>query len=54
VNQVVRDTYFVPADALIRAECIELGIRPFPEGNWLSPAAGSNAGPLFLIKKPNP
>jgi hypothetical protein len=54
VNRVVRDTYLVPADALRRAAGIELGLRPFPEGEWLLPATRPSAGPLFLIEKPNP
>lgn len=54
VNRIVRDTYLVPADALSRAAGIELGLRPFPEGEWLLPVTRMSAGPLFLIEKPNP
>ena len=53
-NRVVRDTYFVPGDVLGRATGIELGLRPFPQGDWLSPATRPGAEPLFLIEKPNP
>jgi 4-amino-4-deoxy-L-arabinose transferase-like glycosyltransferase len=54
VNRIVRDTYLVPEDALSRAAGIELGLRPFPEGEWLLPATRLSAGPLFRIEKPNP
>jgi hypothetical protein len=53
-NQVVRDTYFVPVGVLGRAIGVELGVRLFPEGDWLFPATGSGAEPMFLIEKPNP
>jgi hypothetical protein len=53
---VVRDMVLVPAEALGRATRVELGLRPFPqgEGAWLLPATRLDAGPLFLIEKPNP
>jgi len=55
-NRVVRDMVLVPAEALGRATRVELGLRPFPqgEGAWLLPATRLDAGPLFLIEKPNP
>jgi hypothetical protein len=53
-NRVVGDTYLVPADALDRADGIELGVRPFPEGNWLAPETRPGAGALFRIEKPSP
>jgi hypothetical protein len=54
VNRVVRDTYSVPKDAFERATAVELGLRSFPEGDWLLPATRPDADPLFLIEKPNP
>ena len=53
-NRVMRDAYLVPVDALGRATRVELGLRTFPEGAWLLPATKLDAGPLFLIEKPNP
>jgi len=53
-HRVVRDVYRIPADALNRAERVELGLRPFPEGDWLLPTSTPDAEPLLLIAKPNP
>jgi hypothetical protein len=53
-GRVVRDAYFVPVDALNRATGIELGIRPFPEGDWLPPVTRPGAGQLLMIEKSNP
>jgi hypothetical protein len=49
---VVGDTYLIPADALDRAAVVEVGLRPFPEGDWLPPETGTGAGPLLRIEKP--
>jgi hypothetical protein len=53
-NRVIRDTYLVPADALDRAADIEVGIRPFPEGEWLPPGTKGNGSTMLRIEKPNP
>jgi hypothetical protein len=53
-NREVNDTYLVPADALAQAAGIEVGVRPFPEGDWLLPGTKPGAGPLLRIEKPNP
>ena len=53
-NRVVRDEYLVPAEALSQAVGVELGLRPFPEGEWLIPATRQGAEPLFLIEKAKP
>jgi hypothetical protein len=52
-DRVVGDTYLVPADALDRAAVVEVGLRPFPEGDWLKPETGPVAGPLLRIEKPS-
>jgi hypothetical protein len=53
-GRVVGDTYLVPAAALSGAAAVELGLRPFPEGDWLPPEPEPGAGPLLRIEKPNP
>ena len=53
-GRVVGDTYLVPTAALSRAAVVELGLRPFPEGDWLPPETEPGADPLLRIEKPNP
>jgi hypothetical protein len=53
-NRLVRDTYFVPVNALSQTTGVELGLRPFPEGDWLLLATEPDGEPLLLIEKPNP
>jgi hypothetical protein len=53
-DRVVRDVYRIPAGALSQAGRIELGLRPFPDGDWLLPAPGSDAQPLFRMPGPTP
>jgi hypothetical protein len=53
-GRVVRDVYWIPADALDRADQVELGLRPFPEGGWLQPATARGLESLLTIPKPNP
>jgi hypothetical protein len=53
-NRVVRDVYLVPAEALDEADRVGLGLRPFTDGDWLLPATGSDAQPLFTIPGPAP
>ncbi len=52
VGRLVRDTYLVPSDALARAERIELGVRPFLEGDWLPPAGHPASDPFVRIPGP--
>jgi hypothetical protein len=39
-GRVVSDTYRIPADVLPNAARVEVGVRPFPEGPFLTPASG--------------
>jgi hypothetical protein len=53
-QQLVRDVYLIPSDALAQAARVELGVRPFPEGDWLLPASRSTTDPYVVIVKPGP
>jgi hypothetical protein len=52
-GRVVQDMYEIPAEALDRAERVELGVRPFPDGSWLAPGTASAGRPLLVIAKPS-
>ena len=45
-GRLVRDVYAVPADLLAGAARIELGVQPFPDGDWLP--VGGQPGVQFL------
>ncbi len=48
VDRAVADTYRPPPELLARTARVEIGVRPFPEGAWLSPASAGphgSAGP---------
>ena len=45
-GRLVRDVYAVPEDLLAGAARIELGVQPFPTGDWLP--AGGQPGTQFL------
>jgi hypothetical protein len=47
-GRTVADTYRIPPDALANAGRIELGVRPFPEGPWLSPNGDATLETLTL------
>jgi hypothetical protein len=53
-DRIVRDVYRIPVDALEQAQRVELGLRPFPEGEWLLPKATLDSESLLLIAKPTP
>ncbi|MEJ5197815.1 MAG: hypothetical protein WHX53_02720, partial [Anaerolineae bacterium] len=48
VGRPVADVYRVPAELLARAARVEVGVRPFPEGVWLTVEGG--AATLELTK----
>jgi len=55
-GRAVADTYRPPPELLARTARVEIGVRPFPEGAWLSPVprglAWPQGGDLLLLPLP--
>lgn len=51
VGRLVADVYRVPVGPLARAARVEVGVRPFPEGPWLS-VDGAPRTPFVRIEQP--
>jgi hypothetical protein len=49
----VADEYRMPGELLGRAERLEIGVQPFPDGGWL-PISGSEQGEFLTLPLPTP